>query len=44
MRDLVVADLRHSIRIWAGSLLVLAVTQLCAMWVTGLLVVGIGNL
>lgn len=44
MRDLVIADLRHSIRIWAGSLLVLAVTQLCAMWVTGLLFVGIGNL
>lgn len=43
MRDLVVADLRHSIRIWAGSLLVLAITQLCAMWTTGLLFVGITN-
>jgi hypothetical protein len=31
MRHLVLADLRHSIRIWAGSVIVLAVTQLCAM-------------
>lgn len=43
MRTLVIADLRHSIRIWAGSLLVLAVSQLCAMWVAGLLVVGATN-
>lgn len=44
MRDLILADLRHSIRIWAGSLFVLAVTQLCTMWVAGLVFVGITNM
>ena len=43
MKNLVIADLRHSIRIWAGSLLVLSVVQLCSMWVVGLMMVGITN-
>lgn len=37
------ADLRHSLRIWVGALLVLAVVQISAMSVTGLLMVGALN-
>lgn len=43
MRGLVIADLLHSMRIWGGSLLVLTATQLCAMWVAGLVMVGATN-
>ncbi|MCM3778201.1 FtsX-like permease family protein [Microbacterium hydrocarbonoxydans] len=44
MRHLVISDLRHSLRIWAGSLFVLAVAQICSMVVLGLLMVGVENM
>lgn len=43
MRELVIADLRHSLRIWAGSVLVIAVTQISVMFVMGMMLVGITN-
>ncbi|MFE6735327.1 FtsX-like permease family protein [Microbacterium sp. NPDC057650] len=44
VRGLIVADLRHSLRIWVGSLLLLTVVYLCSMWVCGLLMIGVTNI
>ncbi|MEV4736426.1 MULTISPECIES: FtsX-like permease family protein [unclassified Microbacterium] len=43
MLHLVIADLRHSLRIWIGALVVLIVVQISAMSVTGMLMVSITN-
>ena len=43
MLTLVLADLRQSLRIWTGSVVILAVVQLCVMWTVGLMLVGVTN-
>ncbi|WP_143347901.1 hypothetical protein, partial [Enterococcus faecalis] len=43
MLTLVLADLRPSLRIWTGSVVILAVVQLCVMWTVGLMLVGVTN-